>query len=284
MNSTRRALLKTAGLAPSILFAGRAHAMTAPALRAPATGSGMKPVREFGRLYDYLKDHALRAREAGSLHLTIRDADFSGETFIGGQWHNFRFVGCRFPESAQIKQKDRYQIPRYQIDQKETSGCTFESCTFGGDRFVELYFGTMRQSIFQGCRFERTALGIGRGTIGFYDCAFGTPQHPYTILMGDGTLPLSACLNSDWRDHLPERIIVLRDCRGSHLIGHYVMANHFVVEGGEFGTLDLGNCRVGKLTVNNTKCDTLDLERALAMSFEIKTYGRILTAGSNFVG
>lgn len=208
----------------------------------------MKPVREFGRLYDYLKDHALRATETGDLRLVVRDADFAGETFIGGKWQNFRFVNCLFSASLQT-------------DLRETSGCTFETCEFGA-RVEPLYFGTMQASLFQYCRFTDAALGIGPGTVSFYGCEFDNATRKCTHILGDGTLPLLGCLKSDWRKYLPDRHIVLRHCTIPYLAGNYFLAANLVIEGCTIGTLDLRNSRIRNFAVLNTQLGKIDLSSA----------------------
>ena len=60
------------------------------------------------------------------------------------------------------------------------------------------------------------------------------------------------------------------------------MATRFAVEGGEYGTLDLGESRIGRITVQNARFEALNLERALAVAFDIEPSGRILAAGGGY--
>ncbi|MDR3158252.1 MAG: hypothetical protein LBU11_04410, partial [Zoogloeaceae bacterium] len=86
----------------------KALAMTGVAAALPglAAGAGMgkrKPIREFGRTYDYLKDVDLRLKEIDKKRVTIENAEFSGEEFINGYWGYYDFVNCHFPASHNIQ-------------------------------------------------------------------------------------------------------------------------------------------------------------------------------------
>ncbi|MDR0234245.1 MAG: right-handed parallel beta-helix repeat-containing protein, partial [Zoogloeaceae bacterium] len=79
---------------------------------------GRRRIRDFGRIYDYLKDVDLRLKEAGSQRITIKDADFSGEKF-NDEWGYYDFVDCKF-------------VGAYSIQLNWLVDCTFTNCSFKG--------------------------------------------------------------------------------------------------------------------------------------------------------
>jgi len=221
----------------------------------------LQSIREFGRLYAYLKDHRLRALHTGSQRLTVRGADFAGEEFVHGIWHNFRFVGCRFPGS-------------FWIDQAETANCSFEGCGFGPGHREPLYFGTVRQGTFSQCRFLGADLGIGHGSVSFEGCDFGPGGgRTITLLVGDGTLPLQPSMCRDWRHYIPARHIVFANCTIHHLFSPWCMAASLTIRDCAIGKLGLPNARLGSFTLNNNKIRTLGLEHGLALRHNLGGLG-----------
>ncbi|MCL2876780.1 MAG: hypothetical protein FWF12_10975 [Betaproteobacteria bacterium] len=146
-----------------------------------------KPIKEFGKLYEYLKDHDLREKEQGTGHLDVRDADFSGATFENGFigiWKNFIFTNCLFPASA------AFQL-------KETTGCIFNMCEFGpGRKDVTMDFGTMKNCRFQKCKFTNGNVTFGRGEAIFTNCEFEnttSSEYSWNYFIGGDTLLLDKC-------------------------------------------------------------------------------------------
>ena len=88
---------------------------------AAAVFNPKKPIKQFGKVYDYLLDHELRTEEMRDGIIQVVDADFSDEQFINGTWKNFHFKKCYIPAS-------------HFIQQTETLGCMFMSCEFGPGR------------------------------------------------------------------------------------------------------------------------------------------------------
>jgi hypothetical protein len=163
---TRRALFKS-GAALLALLAPPALALPVRTLARSARETGehtegadigassqpKRPIRAFGRLYDYLKDHELRERETGTLRLDIRNADFTGEDFQDATWRQMRFVDCTF-EGASGERHGDYFL-------HETTGCLFERCTFGARGVAS--FGRTEATVFQRCRFSTPARGRVNG-------------------------------------------------------------------------------------------------------------------------
>ena len=121
-----------------------------------------KPIKEFGKLYEYLKDHDLREKEQSTGHLDIRDADFSSvsDEFAKSSWVNYIFTNCHFPASGLIQLR-------------ETKGCIFNQCEFGpGRNDMVLYFGAMKNCQFNKCKFISGNVGFGLGAATFRNCEF----------------------------------------------------------------------------------------------------------------
>ena len=122
-----------------------------------------KPIKEFGKLYEYLKDHALRTEERGTGHIDIRDADFSGidvNDGFYGTWQNFIFTNCHLPASH------IFQL-------KETTGCHFNACEFGpGRKDVAMHFGKISNCQFTNCKIFNGNLGLRHGEGVFNNCEF----------------------------------------------------------------------------------------------------------------
>jgi len=151
-----------------------------------------KPIREFGKLYEYLIDHNLRIRERGTGHLYIEDADFTeiGQEFINATWYRIVFKRCHFPAS-------------YLIQLQETTDCMFMYCEFGPGRLdVALSFGKMKNGMFQHCKFTNGSVSSGEGNTTFQKCEFensvisDSNKRSYT-LAGD-TLLLEDCKLKDF--------------------------------------------------------------------------------------
>jgi hypothetical protein len=156
---TRRALFKS-GAALLALFAppaGRVDAM--PELLRKLSGNAKKPIKEFGKLYEYLQDHELREKERGTANLEIRDADFTGIELTSVIWRNFTFFGCQIPGT-------------YHIRLHETTNCRFIGCTFTpGPRDSSMSFGRATNVVFQKCTFNRCNISFG-GKPTFMNCKF----------------------------------------------------------------------------------------------------------------
>jgi hypothetical protein len=156
---TRRALFKS-GAALLALFAppaGRVDAM--PELLRKLSGNAKKPIKEFGRLYEYLKDHELREKERGTANLEIREADLTGMALTNVIWRNFTFVACQIPGT-------------YHIRLHETTNCRFMGCTFTpGPRDSSMSFGWATNVVFQRCTFNRCNVSFGGKPV-FANCKF----------------------------------------------------------------------------------------------------------------
>jgi hypothetical protein len=153
-------------------------------------GRKRKPIREFGRIYDYLKDAQLRLKEKQKDRVVIKDAEFNGEDFINVAWGYHDFVNCHFPAS-------------YRIQLLQLANCNFIECEFGPSRDDDsIQFGECRDVVFRKCKIARGSL-VFEGKAQFEECEFDSlnsdPNHRH-ILIGDD-VTLTKCKASDytWR-------------------------------------------------------------------------------------
>jgi hypothetical protein len=159
-----------------------------------------KPIREFGRTYDYLKDVDLRLKEIDKKRVTIEDAEFSGEDFINGYWGYYDFVNCHFPAS-------------HNIQLIQTVGCNFIECEFGPSRKDDsIGFGVCRDVLFRRCKFSMANVGFG-GPADFEACECVNPDpdpnHRYTL--NGGKMFLTKCESTNY-SYAADELLVLRDC------------------------------------------------------------------------
>jgi len=143
-----------------------------------------KPIKEFGKIYDYLKDHKLRAEEKQNTHIQVKDADFRGEEFINVKWDHFHFFNCRFPTA-------------YRLQVSETTNCIFSRCEFGpGAKDATLLFGGMRNVRFDQCKQINGNVST-RGEGSFNNCEF------------ENTVPRTS---TSWNHFLSGDSLVLSRC------------------------------------------------------------------------
>jgi len=147
-----------------------------------------KPIKEFGKVYDYLRSHSLRTKERQNGHIYVDDADFTGEEFINGTWKNFIFKRCYIPAS-------------HFIQQTETIGCRFMNCEFGPGRVdASLSFGKMTNGEFWKCTFTDGNVSFGQGHAMFKDCEFNNTYSNINKTTGIGgeSLKLANCKLHDY--------------------------------------------------------------------------------------
>ncbi|MDR1848935.1 MAG: hypothetical protein LBQ75_02735, partial [Zoogloeaceae bacterium] len=128
---------------------------------APAEGFslfGKKRIRDFGKVYEYLKDADLRLKEAGRQRITIKNAYFSDEEF-NDQWWYFDFVDCEF-------------TGQYKINLGWLGNCTLTNCKFNGI----FGFTAAKDTKFLHCSVEgESILSFGKDTLDttiFEQCSF----------------------------------------------------------------------------------------------------------------
>ncbi|RQO63754.1 hypothetical protein DBV14_02515 [Variovorax sp. KBW07] len=78
-----------------------------------------KNIRDFGKIFDYLKDPELRKKEVGNAKLTVEGAVFSGEKFEDVEWHDIHFKNCDF-------------VGAYELKPKSSTNVLYEDCRFSG--------------------------------------------------------------------------------------------------------------------------------------------------------
>ncbi|MDR2208968.1 MAG: pentapeptide repeat-containing protein [Azoarcus sp.] len=249
-----------------------------------------KPIKEFGKVYSYLKKAELRDKEKsnaldyltdsalldekqGLALIEIKGADFSGEDFYG-IWKNYHFINCHFPASQFIRLE-------------KTINCTFTDCDFGpGRKDVALSFGRMENCHFHRCKFLNGNIVFGRGEGSFVDCTFtNTTTHRRNdffrnYLLSGGGLLLTNCrfynvdLGADTKLHMKSCQYVPTVFESGQLNSGKKFTADFILEdtqftlakeifwNNKFNNLTLRGCRVEGLfsTLGSHIKDTITLE------------------------
>ncbi|MDR1849162.1 MAG: hypothetical protein LBQ75_03905 [Zoogloeaceae bacterium] len=152
---------------------------------APAKGFslfGKKRIRDFGKVYEYLKDADLRLKEAGRQRITIKNAYFSDEEF-NDQWGFYDFVDCEFTGQYKIRLDWLVNCTFTNCSFKGIFGfgsgkdTKFLRCTAKGESILSLDQDTLDTTIFEQCSFVNTLRDpnhVGaimcHGEILFIDC------------------------------------------------------------------------------------------------------------------
>jgi len=214
-----------------------------------------KPIKEFGKLYEYLKDHDLREKEQSTGHLDIRDADFSGATFEDGFigiWKNFIFTNCLFPASA-----------AFQLE--ETTGCIFKMCEFGpGRKDVAMDFGVMKNCRFQKCKFKNGNIGLRKGEGSFTNCEFENTtsrEYSWNYFIAGNSLLLTNCKFENY-DVAGDTKLHMKNCdfnpsgHGSLHSGHEYRAD-FILENTRITNASeiLWNKKINNLTLHGCQVE-----------------------------
>jgi hypothetical protein len=184
----------------------KALALTGVTAALPQLASGSimgkrKPIREFGRVYDYLKDAQLRLKEKQNDRIVIENAEFNGEEFINVAWGYCDFVNCHFPGS-------------HVITLTQLANCNFIDCGFGPSRDDDsLDFGDSRDSVFRRCKFFRANAGLPDGNAHFEQCEFMNPNEDpnHSYALGGDDLSLVKCETKNYNILVPGKLM-LQDC------------------------------------------------------------------------
>ncbi|MDR2624849.1 MAG: right-handed parallel beta-helix repeat-containing protein, partial [Zoogloeaceae bacterium] len=136
---TRRRLLTGLAALPLLSSAPSAFAFS------------QKSIREFGKIYDYLMDGHLRAKELDRQRISVKGADFTGEKIERNtSWQYIDFVDCEF-------------AGLYTIHLAWLTDSTFTNCRFRG----HFGLGHARDVKFINCTVE------GGSTIAFFSKSTG---------------------------------------------------------------------------------------------------------------
>jgi hypothetical protein len=154
-------------------------------------GRKRKPIREFGRVYDYLKDAQLRLKERQKERIVIENAEFNGEEFINVAWGYCDFVNCHFPASHRIRLT-------------QLANCNFIECEFGPTRSDDsINFSDCREVVFWRCKFNMGNVGCTVGDARFEQCECVNPDpdpnHSYVVSGDRATLVNCLATNYGWR-------------------------------------------------------------------------------------
>jgi hypothetical protein len=165
---------------------------------------GKKKIRDFGKIYDYLKNSSLRLEETGRQRITIENADFVGEKFYT-RWGYCDFVNCDFTGA-------------YNIMLKQLADCSFTGCNFQGI----FGFGNTRNTRSLRCKINgESHLGFSKKTINlvFEESKFinanSAPNHIGSVgSVGEATFIACKGRNFSWGGYGK---LMLRNCTTGHL-------------------------------------------------------------------
>ncbi|MDR0234135.1 MAG: right-handed parallel beta-helix repeat-containing protein, partial [Zoogloeaceae bacterium] len=223
----------------------------------PAAGFptlGKEKIQNFGKVYDYLKNGHLRAKELGSQPVSVENAVFADATFQNTSWQYFDFVDCEFTS--------QYKIKLDWLTDSTFTNCSFKGIFMFGNavnvRFIKcsmkgrqhaLFLSKSTNLVFEDCKFinpdlydyDRVGSVMSRGEILFMDCmaeGFDLSGHKKLTLRRcttRGSL-LKAAYPGEYRSEMPYSDYLLEDCdfRG----GAYVKNN-------DLNSLTLRNCKLG---------------------------------------
>ena len=144
---------------------------------------GKKKIRDFGKIYDYLRDGHLRAKELGRQRITVKNAKFTGSPKIQGtSWQYFDFVDCEFTGQYSISLEWLTDSTFTNCDFKGLFGLgdaddvKFVNCTAKGESILS-FEARSRGLVFEQCSFvnklrDRNHVGaiMCNGEVSFIDC------------------------------------------------------------------------------------------------------------------
>jgi hypothetical protein len=160
-----------------------------------------RPIKDFGRTYDYLKDVDLRLKEIGKKRITIENAEFAGEELINTYWGFYDFVNCHFAAT-------------HNITLIQLAECTFTECEFGPSRDDDtINFGRSRDSVFKRCKFFKANAGFTAGNARFEQCECKNPNpdpnHGYFLSGPDLHLEECTAENYAW---IADEKLIMQNC------------------------------------------------------------------------
>ena len=255
---------------------------------APAEGfslSGKKRARDLGKVYEYLQDGHLRAKELGRQRVSIKSVDFTDSKFESTSWQYFDFVDCDFAGMFSIRLEWLTESTftncnfRGILELGDTRDVRFINCAMvvngdGGITFSSRSTGL----VFEGCTFrnsnyDRNHVGgiLCAGEISFIDC-----KAQGFALGGDKKLILRKCVTINghldtasiggyWsnRDEMPYSDFLLEDCdftRG--VVATNLELNSFTIRNCKLGLFETARSTVrNNMLIENIKEGHFDLSR-----------------------
>jgi uncharacterized protein YjbI with pentapeptide repeats len=231
--------------------------LSAPILTACSMTTRKKSIREFGKIFEYLKDPELRNKETGTSLLLIEAAEFSGEDFQYVDWHNITFKSCDF-------------IGAYQIKLSQSTDLHYEDCRFSGI----FGYGKSKRVRFLRCAWTDGSVafaGEQSTDVVFESCLFvgvnSNPNH-WGAVGSDGDAEFIKCtarmFNLAGHANLTIRECQLEDvsCSPQARESGGVFANARIENSELRGEFDMVNADLESLTLRDTTIAALDLTNA----------------------
>ncbi|PBI95020.1 hypothetical protein BKP43_08200 [Variovorax boronicumulans] len=234
-----------------------------------------KNIREFGKIFQYLKDPELRKKEIGDALLTIEGAEISGESFQYVDWSHILFKNCDFVGAYQIKIGNstdvRYEDCRFSgiFGYGKTNRVHFLRCAwtdgsigYAGEKSTALVFESCR---FVGTNPDRNHWG-GVGSDG--EAEFIGCTAKYFVIEGHAKLTLRQCEFEDMKctPRSKESGGVFADVliEGCKLRGDFSMVpadfQSLTIRDSTFGTLDLSKATLkGEILMERVNAEKMNL-------------------------
>ena len=228
-----------------------------PLLSNPLTGctfmNEKKHINTFGKVFDYLKDPALRVKEVGDQVMEVKGALISGISFQGMVWKNTKFIECDFTEAYQIKLEGLQDI-------------LFDGCRFAGI----FGFGLAKR-----VRFNRAEVRAktyifteaGSTNVVLENCDFRSlsdnPDHWGAIAMR-GEAKYVNCY-AKWFDLVGEERLDIERCKLDTVriaSGDKINPPVTIIDTELLGTTDMVSSHMSSLTMRNCTVGVLDLKQA----------------------
>lgn len=219
-----------------------------------------KNIRNFGKIFNYLKDPDLRKRETGDSILVVEGAEFSGEHFEGMTWQNVSFKNCDF-------------IGGYEIGPKRSINVRYEDCRFAG----VLSYGVADNLWFLRCSWAGASVMFaekGSKNVLFETCSFvGTSADPNRQgSVGSGGESRYLRCKAIWFNWTGDASLSIKECECEGVSIHtdsfgnsgedYLSALVSIEQSKLRGKFDMVASDLQSLTIRDTTLEHLDLSDA----------------------
>ncbi|QOF76420.1 hypothetical protein [Variovorax sp. 38R] len=234
-----------------------------------------KNIREFGKIFQYLKDPELRKKEVGDALLTVEGAEISGESFQYVDWSHILFRNCDFVGAYQIKIGNstdvRYEDCRFSgiFGYGKTNRVHFLRCAwtdgsigYAGEKSTALVFESCR---FVGTNPDRNHWG-GVGSDG--EAEFIGCTAKYFVIEGHAKLTLRQCEFEDTKCTPRSKEsggvfadVLIEDCKLRSVFS-MVPADFqsLTIRDSTFGTLDLSKAMLkGDILMERINAEKMNL-------------------------
>ena len=210
-------------------------------------------ISKYGKVFDYLKDPALRAKEAGEQTMEVKGALISGVPFKGMEWKGIRFIGCDFTGA-------------YELSLDGMQNCLFEGCRFAGlfgfGLAKDLYFNKIEVRGETNIYTDKGSTGVVFENSDFR--SFGENSSSWGSMYMQGEARYVNCYAKWFKLDGEERLEVER-CRFDSVRlakGTKINPPVTIIDTELLGTTDMVSSHMASLTMRNCTVGVLDLKQA----------------------